>query len=319
MTHSLTKQVLQGDRYALSRALSEIDKDTELGDLILSELHPNTGNAWVIGLTGPPGCGKSTLVNRLALILEARGQKVAIIAIDPSSPYSGGAILGDRIRMRDLYGKPNVFIRSLSSRGHLGGISSSTHRMRKIFDAAGYSTIFIETVGIGQNEVEVANLAHTTIVVEAPGFGDEIQAIKAGILEIADIMVVNKSDLPGAERTALALRNVVELGHSTKATSSADWVPPITHTSSENKQGDEELLAEIERHKEYMKRSGQKQIIDQRADSQEIEQELTEWVLKNIARPENNPKARGLLEQIYAKTLTPRQAARKLIEELFKK
>lgn len=313
----LSTKILEGDRLALSKALSEVDKDTELGERVLAELYTHTGNAWVIGITGPPGSGKSTLVNRIALRLSERGEKVAIIAVDPSSPFSGGAILGDRIRMQDLYGNANIFIRSISSKGHLGGISTSTQRMRKIFDAAGYDTILIETVGIGQNEVEIAQFAHTTVVVEAPGFGDEIQAIKAGILEIADILVVNKSDLPGAERTALALRNVVELGHPTKSTST-DWIPPITRTSSDDPEGDKTLLDEIERHKEHVLRAGMKGIIDQRANIHEVEQELIQWLLKNVANPEINPYLGELLTAITEKKLTPRQAAKKMIECLSK-
>ena len=208
----LAAAVLQGDRLALARLLTHVENDTADGRAALRALFPRTGKAHLIGVTGAPGTGKSSLVNRLALYFREHHKRVAIAAVDPSSPFTGGAVLGDRVRMKDLSGDADVFIRSMASRGALGGLARTTAGIVQAFDAAGYEIILIETVGAGQGEVDIARLAHTTLVVEAPGLGDDIQAIKAGILEIADILVVNKADRPGVENTEKALRSVLELG-----------------------------------------------------------------------------------------------------------
>ena len=205
----LIADLLGGSRLALSRLLTQVENDTPAGRQALSQLFPYTGRAHLIGVTGAPGTGKSSLVNQLARVYRvgegfgnpASGvpRRVAIVAVDPTSPFTGGAILGDRVRMRDLAGDPGVFIRSMATRGSLGGLARTTAGMVQVFDAAGFELILIETVGAGQSEVDIARLAHTTLVVEAPGLGDDIQAIKAGILEIADILVINKADRPGVE------------------------------------------------------------------------------------------------------------------------
>ena len=211
-----TKSVLKGDRLALARLLTQVENDTSAGRAALAELFPHTGRAHLIGVTGAPGTGKSSLVNQLALHYRKQGRRVAILAVDPSSPFTGGAVLGDRVRMRDLSGDTGVFIRSMASRGSLGGLAQSTAAMSQVFDAAGYEIVMIETVGAGQSEVDIARLAHTTVVVEAPGMGDDIQAIKAGILEIADVLAVNKADRPGVENTIRALKSMLELAHPTR-------------------------------------------------------------------------------------------------------
>src|SRR5512137_2285415 len=203
---TLTDSVLRGDRLALARLLTQVENQTLDGRLALEALFPHSGKAHLIGVTGAPGTGKSTLVNRLALFFRGQNKRVAVVAVDPSSPFTGGAVLGDRVRMRDLAGDPGVFIRAMASRGSLGGLAQSTANMARVFDAAGFDKVIIETVGAGQSEVDIARLAHTTLVVEAPGLGDDIQAIKAGILEIADVLVVNKADRPGADQTEKALR-----------------------------------------------------------------------------------------------------------------
>src|SRR5512138_1880711 len=211
---SLTNSILEGNRLALARLLTQVENDSPEGRAALMELFQHTGKAHLIGITGAPGTGKSSLVNQLALPYRKNSEKrVAIIAVDPSSPFTGGAVLGDRVRMRDLSGDPGIFIRSMASRGSVGGIAQATASVTQVFDAAGYEIIIIETVGAGQSEVDVARLAHTTIVVEAPGLGDDIQAIKAGILEIADVLVINKADRPGVENTERALRSTLELAH----------------------------------------------------------------------------------------------------------
>src|SRR5574338_1269218 len=211
---SLTASVLEGNRLALARLLTQVENDLPEGRAALAELFPHTGQAHLIGVTGAPGTGKSSLVNQLALhFRKTEGRRVGIVAVDPSSPFSGGAVLGDRVRMRDLSGDPGVFIRSMATRGSLGGLARATASVVQVFDAAGFEVILIETVGAGQAEVDIARLAHTTLVVEAPGLGDDIQAIKAGILEIADILVINKADRPGVENTEKALKSMLELAH----------------------------------------------------------------------------------------------------------
>jgi LAO/AO transport system kinase len=201
MGNSVVESILSGGRMALARLLTQVENGSAEGRAILDELFPHTGKAHLIGVTGAPGTGKSSLVNQLALHYRRAvdHKRVAIVAVDPSSPFTGGAVLGDRVRMRDLAGDPGVFIRSMASRGSLGGLAQATAGMVQVFDAAGFELILIETVWAGQTEVDIARLAHTTLVVESPGMGDEIQAIKAGILEIADILVINKADLPGVE------------------------------------------------------------------------------------------------------------------------
>ena len=213
----LAEQVLKGDRLALSRLITCIENDSPDHHAVLDQLFLYTGRAHIIGVTGPSGSGKSTLVNRLALNMLGgengkQSHKIGIIAVDPTSPFTGGALLGDRVRMRDLAVRPDIFIRSMASRGELGGIARAADSAALVMDAAGCEIILIETVGAGQSEVEIARLAHTTIVVEAPGIGDDIQAAKAGILEIADVLVVNKSDKAAADGTAQVLAAMLAMG-----------------------------------------------------------------------------------------------------------
>ncbi len=274
----LAQGILHGDRLALARTLSQVENNTPAGLEALNTLFAHTGRAHLVGVTGAPGTGKSSLVNQLARHFRqpADGQsprRVAVVAVDPTSPFTGGAILGDRIRMRDLAGDPGVFIRSMASRGSLGGIAVATAAIAQVFDAAGFDIILIETVGVGQAEVDIARLAHTTLVVEAPGMGDDIQAIKAGILEIADILVVNKADHPGVDSTERALRGMLELAHPVPHRFSHHgqielvpaipepsnheplWVPPIRRTVATENTGITELIAEIANHRRHLQES----------------------------------------------------------------
>ncbi len=251
---------------ALSRLITHIENDFQDHHTILDQLFPHTGKAHIIGVTGPSGSGKSTLVNRLALNMVGgkngkQSHRIGIIAVDPTSPFSGGALLGDRVRMRDLTDNPNIFIRSMASRGALGGIARAVDNTALVMDAAGFEIILIETVGAGQSEVEIARLAHTIIVVEAPGLGDDIQAAKAGILEIADVLVVNKSDKAAADGTAQTLIAMLAVGKELRAQHNenlhTDWQVPVIKTSALNGDGIGELTAAVNAHRVFLQEGGE--------------------------------------------------------------
>lgn len=248
---SLAKRILQGDIRAASRLMRDIDDRVPSALESLKELYPNTGRAYIIGITGPPGSGKSTLVDKMIDILRKDGKSVGIVAVDPTSPFSGGAILGDRIRMQRHATDEGVFIRSLATRGCLGGLTRSTQDIINVMDAMGKDIILVETVGVGQDEVEVVNTAHTSIVVLVPGLGDDIQAIKAGIIEIGDLFVINKSDREGADKMERDLRMVLEIGRRRDD----GWEPLIYKTEAISGKGVFELVYGIYRHKQALEQS----------------------------------------------------------------
>ena len=332
---SIVQQVLEGNRYALSRVLTQIENDTTEGREALAALFPYTGKAHLIGVTGAPGTGKSSLVNRLAYFYrhppEGEPKTVAIVAVDPSSPFTGGAILGDRIRMRDLTGDRGVFIRSMASRGALGGLARATAGVVQALDAAGFEVIFIETVGAGQAEVDIARLAHTTLVVEAPGLGDDVQAIKAGILEIADILVVNKADRPGAISTERALIEMLKLAHPSREmvshhgqmmkveipaggeNDSEEWVPPVIKTVATENKGIDELAAAIAKHREFLQKTGEWEARDRLRLSTEVEDLLGETLLRRWQKNMPERKYREVLEQVFARRLAPAEAVESLL------
>lgn len=245
----LVERVAAGEPAAIARMISRAESGQPEARAGLAALYRRSGRSHVIGITGVPGSGKSTLVGRLAKQLRAAGDKVAIIAVDPSSPYSGGSILGDRIRMSELAGDPGIYIRSMATRGAMGGMARAALDAVDVLDAGGYRTIIIETVGVGQDEVEIARASHTTVVVSAPGLGDEIQAIKAGILEIADIHVVSKCDRSDANRTLVDLKSMLALG--AMAAARPEWTIPVVGISSLTGEGFDELLAALDRHRSF--------------------------------------------------------------------
>lgn len=343
MNHSLTQSILEGNRLALSRLLTQVENDSPQGRDALAELFPHTGKAHLIGVTGAPGTGKSSLVNQLTLhYRKEKSKKVAIIAVDPSSPFTGGAVLGDRVRMRDLSGDDGVFIRSMATRGSVGGLAQKTAAFVQVFDAAGYEIIIIETVGAGQSEVDIARLAHTTIVVEAPGLGDDIQAIKAGILEIADVLVVNKADRPGVENTERALRSTLELAHPTKrvihhhgkmmrvtlsegetkglARHAGDsqndkdvWIPPIVKTTSTEGTGIPQLAEAIERHKSHLHQSGDWSARDRARLRSELDAVLQEELMSRYLTGSHREAYEEMLEKVIRRDMSPYEAARILL------
>ena len=273
---NIVERLLSGDRRALARMVTLIESRTASSHRYLAELHQHAGHAHIVGVTGSPGAGKSTLVTRVVREFRKHDAKVAVVAVDPTSPFSGGAILGDRIRMMELAGDPNIFIRSMASRGSLGGLSSSTRDVVRAMDAAGYDPIIIETVGTGQAEVEVMRTAQTVLVVVAPGMGDDIQAIKAGILEIADIFVVSKADKAGSDQTVAELAMLLSLDSNRRK---AAWRIPIVKTSSYKEQGIEQLVESIQQHRQYLLESG---VIVSRAQRQ-VRSELNALIMHAVA------------------------------------
>jgi LAO/AO transport system kinase len=260
---------LAGDRRALAQLLTAVENRTRLAEVAMRRLYPMAGHAQLIGVTGPPGAGKSTLVAALIAELRRAGRPVAVVAVDPSSPITGGAVLGDRVRMQAYAGDPDVFIRSMASRGHSGGLSSATTAAAAVFDAIGFDAVLIETVGTGQSEVEVAAAADTTVVVEAPDMGDEIQAIKAGLLEVADIVVVNKGDRPGAHRTAGQLHAMLaDAPHEARSGRPLPKRPEVLVTTAVTGEGVADLLAAIDRHRSKARSSVGDETRLQRAEAQ---------------------------------------------------
>lgn len=317
-------RLLQGDRRALARVISQVENGGPVARGILQRLYGYTGRAHVVGITGAPGSGKSTLVNALAREYRARGITVGVIAVDPTSPFTGGALLGDRVRMRDLAGDPGVFIRSMASRGHLGGLARTTAEVILVLDAAGFQRILVETIGVGQAEVDIARTAHTTVVVQAPGMGDEVQAIKAGILEIADILVINKADQDGVERAEAALKMMLDLGEmashhdrrqpmAERPGASPGWIPPIIRTISTQREGAVALMDAIEQHATYLRESGrwrEREHLRAAFGLQELLREaLMAWLMAQLP-PE---LLEAQLQQMIARTVDPYSAANALL------
>jgi LAO/AO transport system kinase len=332
MDMTLAQSVLSGDRLALARLLTLVENNTPEGRDALDELFPHTGRAHLVGVTGSPGSGKSSLVNQIALHYRKADspKRVAIVAVDPTSPFTGGAVLGDRVRMRDLSGDSGVFIRSMATRGSLGGLAQATAGVVQAFDAAGFELVLVETVGAGQAEVDIARLAHTTLVVEAPGMGDEIQAIKAGILEIADILVINKADHPGADNTERALKSMLDLAHPVEKVfrhhgqamtvsalavdhDPALWIPPIVRTVATEGTGVAELVKSISAHAEHLRRSGDWSKRERTRLETELDLMLTQTLAAQFHAQLPESRYDEVVEQLTKRTLSPWEAVKSLM------
>ncbi len=334
----LVEGVLAGQRRAIARTISLVENDGAEAQATLATLHPHTGRAHIVGVTGPPGSGKSTLVNTLALHFrqgsdERLPRTVGILAVDPTSPFSGGAILGDRIRMRDLAGDPGIFIRSMASRGNLGGLAWATADAVKVLDAAGFDLVIVETVGAGQAEVDIARAAHTTVVVEVPGLGDDVQAIKAGILEIADIFAVNKADLEGADHAVMALRMMLDLdmrpgqavmhhgrlmevaGNREFGESASRWRPPIYKTVATRREGIAALAAAIDAHRAYLEESGRLERRQRARAAAELETIIQQESLRRVLARTAREDLDVLLERIARRELDPYTASQQLLQD----
>jgi LAO/AO transport system kinase len=297
----LVSELLAGDHRALARVITNIENREEGYRDVVARLHPHTGNARVVGVTGSPGSGKSTLVDRLASAYRERGLTVGVIAIDPSSPFTGGAVLGDRIRMASNVGDMDVFVRSMSARGSLGGLSTATTDAVRALDAFGKDRIIIETVGAGQNEIDIVKTADTVAVLVPPGSGDDVQMLKAGILEIGDLFVVNKADLSGADRTVRELREMLEYGSGTPETvadedsaAASEWHPPVIETIATEGTGIEDVLNALDSHSEYLLRSGRGEQVRRQRYREEIRTLLREDINELLAA---EIESRGGLDQ----------------------
>jgi LAO/AO transport system kinase len=304
----LITRLRAGERRALARAISLVEMGGPAARALLAEAYAHTGAAHLVGVTGPPGAGKSTLVTRLAQEWRQRGATVGVIAVDPSSPFTGGAVLGDRIRMQALGGDPGVFIRSMASRGRLGGLARATADAAVLLDAAGFELVLIETVGAGQGEVDIARAAHTTIVVEVPGMGDDVQSIKAGMLEIADIFVVNKADREGADRVVQQLRTMLQLS----ARPPGAWTPPVLMAVASAGQGSAAIVAAASEHNAHLRQSGQSGTRALGAAERELAAAVQELALERL----RGPAWPSLVAQIAARARDPYSAAAELLGDL---
>ena len=310
--HSISKQILSGNKRALSKAITLLERGDPVAARVMREIHPSTGGGYVIGVTGPPGAGKSTLIAQLTRQYRNRGLSVGILAVDPSSPYSGGALLGDRIRMEGHYLDSEVFIRSMSTRGAHGGVPGIVKGVARLLDAAGKDVTLVETVGVGQTELDVMSVADTVVVALVPEAGDAIQTLKAGLMEIADVFVVNKADRPGAPQMTANVRSLLAMGAS-----DGGWTPPVVETQAIAGGGIDELIDAIQRHRDYGKESGLLEHRRRQRRSAELRETVRDRLAKQLERLiDSNPALQRMLEGVESGAVDPYGAALELSDEL---
>ena len=307
----IAKGVLAGDKRSIAKAITIAENSPEEAQSLIATIYPHTGKAHIIGLTGPGGAGKSTLIEKMVREYRRRGKTVGVIAVDPTSPYTGGAFLGDRIRMQELTTDNGVFIRSMATRNNPGGIAKATKDAVKILDASGKDVIIVETVGAGQSEVEIIKVAQTIIVIHAPGLGDEIQAIKAGIMEIADIFVVNKADRENADKTVMDIQAMLQLDNKEKT-----WTPPIIKTVALTGEGVPQLIEKIEEHWRYLQKGALHKRSLEKAEAELVEaikEKVTSSIIEKLKREK---RFEEILRRIVEREIDPASAAEKLLNQI---
>jgi LAO/AO transport system kinase len=308
----LAERLLSGDRRALARVISKVEREDPETHEIFSEIYAHTGQALSVGFTGPPGVGKSSIIAKLIELYRKADKRVGVVSVDPSSPFSKGAILGDRIRLSDHFLDPGVFIRSMGSRGHLGGLAGASRLAALAMEASGIDVIFYETVGVGQGEVEVASAADTVVLALQPGAGDAVQALKAGVMEIADIFCINKADHPQAKSAANEVRSILEIGQELDP---QPWFPPIIMTRGDTGEGIEELKEAIEKHRSYLEESGK---LEERRRAS-LKEFVISWAkarLEKEMQERLKSEDTELMERVYERELDPISASEKLFREV---